>query len=103
MSSESSDEEIVSADTTLTKPVLKVKKLAWLKKKYRDAFHQIDSAYYQSHKRSRDKLKCRVPGSNSTRVQPPNPPKFAIKSEFRRETDQHLNSSMSSEASMDAE
>lgn len=101
MSSESSDEEIVSADSTLTRPVLKVKKLAWLKKKYRDAFHQIDIAYYQSHKRSRDKLKCRVPGSNNTRLQPPNPPKFAIKSEFRRETDQesNLNSSISSETS----
>ena len=101
MSSESSDEETVSADSTLTtRPVLKVKKLVWLKKKYRDAFHQIDTAYYQSHKRSRDKLKCRVPGSNSTRLQPPNPPKFAIKSEFRRDVDQEseLNSSVSSEA-----
>lgn len=102
MSSESSDEEAVdAADSTLTRPVLKVKKLVWLKKKYRDAFHQIDSAYYLTHKRSRDKLKCRVPGSNSTRLQPPKPLKFAIKTEFRRDQESglNLNSSISSEAS----
>lgn len=101
MSSESSDEEPIDTDSTLTRPVLKVKKLVWLKKKYRDAFHQIDSAYYQSHKRSRDKLKCRVQGNNSTRSQPPDPPKFAIKSEFQKETGQDLlNTSLSSEASV---
>lgn len=103
MSSESSDEESVTAEsTTITRPVLKVKKLVWLKKKYRDALHQIDNVYYRTHKRSKDKLKCLVPGGPSTRVQPINPPKFAIKSEFRMETDQtssSLNSSMSSEVS----
>ena len=61
MSSESSDEDEADTDS-IGRSVLKVKKLIWLKKKYRNAFHQIDTAYYYSHKKSKDKLKHRVPG-----------------------------------------
>lgn len=48
-----------------------------------DAFHLIDSTYYNTHRRSRDKLKKRVNGGDSSRSQPQNAPKFAVKSEFR--------------------
>ena len=85
MSSESSDEDDIDAGS-ISRSVLKIKKLVWLKKKYRNAFHQIDAAYYNSHKKSKDKLKQRVPGSDSIRQQPMDAPKFAIKSEFRRDT-----------------
>lgn len=50
MSSESSGEESGDDIAGYTKPVLKVKKLVWLRTKYRDAFHQIDRVYYQSHR-----------------------------------------------------
>ena len=84
MSSESSAEEY-DGDTHVKTPVLKVKKINWLKKKYRQAFRQIDSTYYNSHKKSRDKLKKRIPGGNSARPQPTDVPKFAVKSEYYKE------------------
>lgn len=98
MSSESSEEENdEDCPTSIGKAVLKVKKLVWLKKKYRDALHQIDSVYYKGHKKSRDKLKTRIPGSNSNRQMPEDAPRFAIKSEYRSEPssppDSELNSS----------
>lgn len=94
MSSESSGEE--SDDDPVTayrRPVLKVKKLVWLR---RNSFHQIDCAFYDSHKSSRDKLKRRVQGSNSVREQPPSVHQFAVKSEFRAEDNHNvsLNSSV---------
>lgn len=79
MSSESSAEESDGGS------ILRVKKVVWLKKKYRDAFHAIDKAYYCSHKHSRDKLKRRVYDGDTTRSQPLHVPRFAIKSEFRTE------------------
>lgn len=103
MSSESSGEESGDDIAGYTKPVLKVKKLVWLRTKYRDAFHQIDRVYYQSHKGSRDKLKQRVQGGDSTCGQPSFPHQFAVKSEFRAQEqdsldhDTSLNSSVSSE------
>ena len=95
MSSESSGEESDNNVTGYRKPVLKVKKLVWLQRKYRDAFHQIDRVYYQSHKSSRDKLKQRVQGDNSTREQPPNPHKFAVKFEFSAQDIDSLDISLS--------
>ena len=104
MSSESSGEESDNDVSGYRKPVLKVKKLVWLQRKYRDAFHQIDRVYYQSHKSSRDKLKQRVQGDNSTREQPPNPHKFAVKFKFRAQDidslDTSLSASFSSELNM---
>ena len=95
MSSESSDEDDTDAES-IGRSVLKVKKLIWLKKKYRNALHQIDTAYYNSHKKSKDKLKHRVPGPDSVRQLPVDAPKFAIKSEYRRDTQESdLNSSIS--------
>lgn len=90
MSSESSAEESLSEEDdhlVLKRSVMKVKKIVWLKKKYRDGFHQIDTAYYGAHKKSRDKLKKRVQGRNSSRPQPSNCPRFAVKSEFRNPDD----------------
>ena len=107
MSSESSAEESESTEggtITLKRSVLKVKRLPWLRKKFRDAFHMIDVEYYNSHKKSRDKLKQRVHGGNSARLPPQDAPKFAVKSEYRTEdlepqsTDE-INSSFSSESS----
>lgn len=89
MSSESSAEENDEDDTQVNTPVLKVKKITWLKKKYRQAFRQIDSTYYNSHKKSRDKLKKRIPGGNSARPQPTDVPKFAVKSEYYKEVEQN--------------
>ena len=83
MSSESSSEESDGDSNSIRRPVMKVKKIVWLKRKYRDAFHQIDSTYYGSHKKSRDKLKKRVQGGSSSRPQPPNCPQYAVKPEFR--------------------
>lgn len=108
MSSESSEEENdEDSPTTMGKAVLKVKKLVWLKKKYRDSLHQIDSVYYKGHKKSRDKLKARVPGGNSTRSMPEDAPKFAIKSEYRSDPssppDSELNSSLSEHESSPTE
>ena len=51
-------------------------------KKYRDAFYQIDKAYYSTHKKPRDKLKPRIPGGNSKRKLHDDTPTFAIKTEF---------------------
>ena len=79
-SGEESDEENVGG---IKRSVIVVKKIVWLRKKYRDAFHQIDSAYYNKHKRSRDKLKKHVYRGESSRSQPDNDLKFAVKSEFR--------------------
>ena len=108
MSSESSDEDDANAES-IGRSVLKVKKLVWLKKKYRNAFHQIDTVYYNSNKKSKDKLKHCVPGPDSTRQLPVDAPTFAIKSEYRQsnlglnssitttqETEQELNTSVSS-------
>ena len=85
MSSESSAEEsdCDESGTIVSGSFMRVKKIIWLKKKYRDSFHAIDKAYYSSHKRSRDKLKRRIQHGSSTRSQPLNAPRFAIKSEFR--------------------
>ena len=47
MSSESSAEE--SGDDNINRSSLRVKRLQWLKKKYRDDFHHIDAVYYNSH------------------------------------------------------
>ena len=94
MSSESSvDESDEENGAGVKRSVITVKKITWLKKKYRDAFHKIDSTYYNTHKRSRDKLKKRIQGVNSTRPQPEGSrgPKFAVKSEFR-ESSVHDNS-----------
>lgn len=98
MSSESSGEE--SGDDPATryrKPVLRVKKLIWLRSKYRKALHQIDQTFYDSHKSSRDKLKRRIRGDNSARDQPPSVHQFAVRSELRVEDshDSSLNSSIS--------
>ena len=101
MSSESSDEEDTESGG---RSVLKVKKLLWLKKKYRNAFHQIDTAYYNSHKKSKDKLKHRVSGTDSIRQPPEDAPRFAIKSEYHRdnqESDPGHNSSISDPTSQD--
>ena len=93
MSSESSDEDDTDAES-IGRSVLKVKKLIlWLKKKYRNTFHQIDTAYYNSHKKSKDKLKHRVPGPDSVRQLPVDAPKFAIKSEYRRDTQESASDS----------
>ena len=83
MSSESSADESENEDESVRRSVLRVKKIAWLKKKYRDAFHQIDKSYYAAHKKSRDKLKRRIPGGNSQRQPHDDTPKSAIKAEFR--------------------
>ena len=101
MSSESSDEEDTESGG---RSVLKVKKLLWLKKKYRNAFHQIDTAYYNSHKKSKDKLKHRISGPDSVRQLPEDAPRFVIKSEYHRdnqESDPGLNSSISDPTSQD--
>ena len=45
-SAEESDEEGVGHGK---RSVMTVKKLVWLKKKYRDAFDLIDSTYYNTH------------------------------------------------------
>ena len=105
MSSESSAEESDGDITTVEKSVLIIKKLPWLRRKYRDAFHQIDTNFYNSHKKSRDKLKQRIQGGNSARLHFHDAPAFAVKPEFRaqdldlgEELDQELDSSISSEA-----
>ena len=94
MSSESSDEDDTNAES-ISRSVLKVKKLVWLKKKYRNAFHQIDTVYYNNNKKSKYKLKHRVSGPDSTRQLPMDAPMFAIKSEYRQ-SDPGLNSSITS-------
>ena len=94
MSSESSDEDDSSAEP-ISRSILKFKKLVWLKKKYRNAFHQIDAVYYNNNKKSKDKLKHRIPGPDSTRQLPVDAPTFAIKSEYRQ-SDPGLNSSITS-------
>ena len=101
MSSESSAEDDTDAES-IGRSVLKVMKLIWLKKKYRNAFHQIDTAYYNSHKKSKDKLKHCVPGPDSVHQLPVDVPKFAIKSEYCRDTqesDPGLNCSISDRTS----
>lgn len=99
MSSESSAEESDHDQSGAVggRSFLRVKKVVWLKKKYRDAFHAIDKAYYCSHKQLRDKPKRRVYDSNSSQSQPLHAPRFAIKSEFRIEnsTDDPNDSSLS--------
>ena len=52
MSSESSADE--SGDEAIKSSILRVKKIVRLKKKYRDAFHQIDITYYIMHIRSQE-------------------------------------------------
>ena len=79
MSSESSGDESYD-EGDITRCALIVKKIPWLKKKYRDAFHQIDKAYYSTHKKSQDKLKPRIPGGNSKRKLHDDTPTFAMKS-----------------------
>lgn len=102
MSSESSaeDSDQDQDGTVLTGSFLRVKRVKWLKKKFRDSFHAIDKAYYSSHKQSKDKLKRRVYNGFSNRQQPLNAPKFAIRSEFRRDSeplsDEISNNSLSS-------
>ena len=78
MSSESSAEEsdCDESGTIVSGSFMRVKKIIWLKNKYRDSFHAIDKAYYSSHKRSRDKLKRRVQHGSSTRSQPLNAPRL---------------------------
>ena len=85
MSAESSADESENEDGSVMRSVLRMKKIMWLKNKYRDAFHQIDKSYYAAHNEFRDKLKHRIPGGNScSRCQPhDDTPKFAIKAEFR--------------------
>lgn len=78
MSSESSGKESDDG-SAISCSVLKVKRITWLKKKYRNSLHQIDTVYYKSHK-SRDKLKRRVPGGDSTRTVPNDAHKYAVKS-----------------------
>ena len=92
MSSESSADE--SGDEAIKSSILRVKKIVWLKKKYRDAFHQIDITYYNAHKKSRDKQ--RVQGDNSTRLQPQGGPEFAVKKEYRNAEAESLNDSITS-------
>ena len=64
MSSESSADESETEGVTVARLFLRVKRIPWLKKKYRDTFHAIDKAYYATHKRLRDKLKRRVQDGN---------------------------------------
>lgn len=70
----------------------------WLKNKYRD-YIKLTVCTTRATKKSRDKLKECIPGSNSTRSMPEDAPKFAIKSEYRSDPpsppDLELNSSLS--------
>ena len=82
MSSESSAEESETEGDTVARSFLRVKRIPWLKRKYRDAFHAIDKVYYATHRRSRDKLKRRVQSGNSTRPLPDDAPRFSLKMGF---------------------
>ena len=78
MSSESSAKESETEGGTVARSFLRVKRIPWLKKKYREAFHAIDKAYYSTHRRSRDKLKRRVQSGNSTCSLSDDTPRFSF-------------------------